>query len=175
MFIVSVLIFISMDGLLKNRVFLGVLMSVILLIIFVLKNSLNNLSINTFSILFILLSVFYVRRLSEKIEETNLIRINYLPYHISTINNFFDKEPNKYLTPFGDDLRIQYINPFQISKTVKNWNLFYLGWMTRSPHNNSIMSSFSFFSNKGYIYVSKPNYNDLNVLIADSTIQYLVY
>ena len=67
-----------MDGLLKNRVFLGVLISVILLTMFTLKNNMNNLSVNSISILFILLSVFYVRRLSEKIEETNLIRNNNL-------------------------------------------------------------------------------------------------
>ena len=175
LFVLSVLIFISMDGLLKNRVFIGVLLSAILLFMFTLEKMTNNFYINCISILFIVLSVFYVRRLSEKIEETNFIRINSIPHHISIINDFFDKEPDKYLIPFGDDLRVQYINPFHISKTVKNWNLFYLGWMTKSPHNNSIMNSFSFFRKDGFIYISRYNYNVLCPLIKDSTTQYIVY
>jgi len=39
------------------------------------------------------------------------------------------------LIPFGDDLKIQYVNPFKISTTVNKWNLFYLGWMTNNPFN----------------------------------------
>jgi hypothetical protein len=136
-FLVVLMSYLSLDGLLKNRVFMGFVLVYIAIMAFVLSASVDvkKTSYYVISCLVLVFSFYYLRRLNEKVEETHLIRSGYLTEQLEFLNNYFKQYPDKTLIPFGDDLKIQYVNPFKISTTVNKWNLFYLGWMTNNPFN----------------------------------------
>jgi len=103
-------------------------------------------------------SVYYLRRLNEKIQETNQIRNGYLTEQIHFIDDFFLKSTESILIPFGDDLKIQYLYPFKISATTDRWRIFYLGWMTNNPYNKKFEKRFNTnFSIFMTIYNSQKN------------------
>jgi hypothetical protein len=136
-FLISVLAYISIDGLLKNRIFIGFVISFILVFIFSLEvwNDFSRFQMHSLSIGLLLLSFYYTRRLTEKVNETLSNRNVYLSEQIDLLTKFHEQNPNNYVTPYGDDLKLHYLNPFEISKISRNWNLYYLGWMTKNPHN----------------------------------------
>lgn len=153
-FLISVLAYISIDGLLKNRIFLGFVISFILVCIFLIEewNYFSRFQLYSLSIGFVLLSFYYTRRLTEKVNETLLNRNIYLSEQIDLLNEFHKYNSTKYITPYGDDLKLHYLNPFEISNITRNWNLYYLGWMTKNPHNEK--------------YEQRMN-NELNVFISN--------
>ncbi len=136
-FLISVLAYISIDGLLKNRIYLGFVVSFILVCVFLIEewNYFSRFQLYSLSIGFVLLSFYYTRRLNEKANETLANRYEYLKEQIDLLTQFQKKHPIKYVTPYADDLKLQYLNPFEISKITRNWNLYFLGWMTKNPHN----------------------------------------
>ena len=136
-FLISVLAYISIDGLLKNRIFLGFVVSFILVFVFLIEewDYSSRFQVYSFSIGLVLLSFYYTRRLTEKVNETRLNRNIYLSEQIDLLNEFHKHSPTSYFTPYGDDLKLHYLNPFEISNITRNWNLYYLGWMTKNPHN----------------------------------------
>ena len=167
-FLISVLAYISIDGLLKNRIFLGFVVSFILVCIFLIEewNYFSRFQLYGLSIGIMLLSFYYTRRLSEKVNETRANRNMYLKEQIDLLTQFHKKNPFKSVTPYADDLKLHYLNPFEISKITRNWNLYYLGWMTKNPHNkkyeqrmkkelNVFISNYSFLKTENDFYSSK--------------------
>ena len=150
-FLFVLISYLSLDGLLKNRVFMGFVLIFVLVMV---HNLTQNLVVKktyfiSFSILMLVFSFYYLRRLNEKIQETNQIRNGYLAEQIHFIDDFFLKSAESILIPFGDDLKIQYLNPFKISSTTDRWRIFYLGWMTNNPYNKKfekrLKTNFSVF------------------------------
>lgn len=143
-FLLSLSAYLSLDGMLKNRVFIAFVLLYVLVISFSISSFQSLHKFHYFGVSFVVLlfSVYYLRRLNEKVEETNQIRYGYLENQIAFTSNYFSHYPNSSLIPFGDDLKIQYIDPFKISKTTRNWNLFYLGWMTNNPYNSTYEEAF---------------------------------
>lgn len=156
-FLILILSYISIDGILKNRIFIGFIISVVILIVFYLqKIILSNISQYALTICFILITLFYSRRLTEKMNETKVI-YTILNKQSELIDDFFEKHSNKKIVFFSDDFKLQYFNPFDISKRTKKWNLFFLGWMSKSPHNSSKIISFEDFTKDCVIFIN--NYN----------------
>lgn len=155
-FLMALAAYLSLDGLLKNRVFIGFVLVYLIVILHSLPSisTLAKFHFYRISIVLVLFSVYYLRRLNEKIEETNYIRSGYLENQVAFISNYFKRYPNSTLIPFGDDLKIQYLNPFEISRKTKKWNLFYLGWMTNYPYNQKYEHQF-----KSTFSVFMTNYN----------------
>lgn len=143
-FLLSLSAYLSLDGMLKNRVFIAFVLLYVLVIAFSISSFQSLHKFHYFGVSFVVLlfSVYYLRRLNEKVEETNQIRYGYLENQIAFTSNYFSHYPNSSLIPFGDDLKIQYLNPFKISKTTRDWHLFYLGWMTNNPYNSTYEEAF---------------------------------
>ena len=159
-FLMVLIGYLALDGLLKNRVFMSfVLVFIIVFIHFLSKNLyLNKIHFISLSFIMLVFSVYYLRRLNEKIQETNQIRNGYLTEQIHFIDDFFLKSTESILIPFGDDLKIQYLYPFKISATTDRWRIFYLGWMTNNPYNKKFEKRFNTnFSIFMTIYNSQKN------------------
>ena len=164
-FLILILSYISIDGLLKNRIFIGFIISVVILIVFYLqKIILSNNSQYALSICVILISLFYFRRLTEKVNETKTI-YTALNKQSELIDDFFEKFSNKKIVFFSDDFKLQYFNPFDISKKTKKWNLCFLGWMSKSPHNSSKIISFEDFTKDCVIFINNYNLKNNFILI----------
>ena len=159
-FLFVLISYLSLDGLLKNRVFMSFILIFILVVLhYLTKNpAFKKVDFISLSIILFVFSFYYSRRLNEKIQETNQIRNGHLTEQIRFIDDFFLKSAESILIPFGDDLKIQYLNPFKISSTTDRWRIFYLGWMTNNPHNKKfekrLKTNFSVFMT---IYNSQKN------------------
>jgi hypothetical protein len=180
-FLISVLAYISIDGLLKNRIFIGFVISFLLVFIFSLEvwNDFSRIKVFSLSLGLVLLSFYYTRRLNEKANETLANRNVYLKEQIDLLSQFYKKNPINYVTPYADDLKLHYLNPFEISKITRDWNLYYLGWMTKNPHNkkfeqrmkkelNVFISNYSFLKTENDFYGSKVNAKIKNRLFMKS-------
>ena len=84
-FLVVLMSYLSLDGLLKNRVFMGFILVYVSIMIFVLSASVDvkKASYYTISCLVLVFSFYYFRRLNEKVEETNNKREIYLNEQIN--------------------------------------------------------------------------------------------
>lgn len=158
--------FVSLSGTIKYRVFISALATFILFLPFISsKNTYSNSYKIIVAIVFIMSVIYNLR--SYSIVKTNKIDYNYYQSQTNIISSYL-KNQNKTLIPFKGSYRMEYNNPFDLSASFKNNQIYFAGWLTHIPFNNKHFDSFDIFINGNGLFVSKIEYKKATSLIANS-------
>ncbi len=75
---------------------------------------------------------------------------------------------NKKITPYGTSLMLEYGNPFYMSEMYYSKQMFFTGWLTQVPLNKGYIDSFKFFVDGNGLYITKLAYKSVVDLVAES-------
>jgi len=153
LFFFLIFIFISLDGQVKVRVFISAILPLIYIIynsIFISKGKILKyliyLSLVGFFIDFSI-STFFIweRNIQEKIKFSEQKKL---------IDSYLKDSSNRVL-PFYDQLAIENIDPFNLSKQMHFHQIINSGWMTNHPQNKKTFPSFKTFADGLALFISK--------------------
>lgn len=131
----------SLNGLLKDRVFISSLLIAFLVLIKILDNTkFRKILLIPPIIIVLTLSFFYFEKISDIKKITKLIRAEFFKQH-SLIKEYLDDD-DKTITVFGADYFQEGMPPLEISKFSMKNKMFSLGWLTAIPFNKGKFDSF---------------------------------
>lgn len=164
-YLFSLMFFITIDATLKNRVFIGMLLAILFLFILIIKTiNLNKYTIIFLGSVFLIFSVFYLKRLNEKIVDTNFKRNVLYENQITKLDDFFSNNKNDYVIPFSSELILECVNPFCVSSKFKDYHFLMNGWLTNTPHNKKIIKEIERNKNKLNLFVNC-YYKNIDVIL----------
>ncbi len=76
------------------------------------------------------------------------------------VDAYLSSSPKK-LSPYGTSLKIEYVNPFNISEDFYSQQMYFGGWLSQVPFNKGNFDSFEFFINGNGMYITKLAYKSV--------------
>jgi len=136
-FIFMLSFYITMDATLKDRVFIGLVMILILIIC----RYLSYLSIKStyvVAMLFFLLSIYYANMLVTRINDNRIARFYIYPNSKKIVDEISSNDSSSYIIPYSSFFKVELEDPFNISNNFKNNRFYFFGWMALTPYNSKI-------------------------------------
>jgi len=158
--------FISLEHTVKNRIFLTAIGAYLFIqIIFI--NKLRISTIKQYCISAVILLCSFI------VNNRAIAMYNYDGEHFPEIYNEQHKLLDSYLNntskkivSYKANLKIDYVNPFQISENHHEQQIFFSGWLMHIPFNKHHFNSFDFFKEGHGLFISKEDYASIkDVLI----------
>jgi len=166
--VIVILCFISLNGLVKYRVFISVIPVFILFIPLIVNFESHKKRISK-GVVVILMSFiliityksFYIL-LCQKDDNINILKQ-------TNIVSEYLKDKHKKVVIFGADYDMELSNAFTVSSSNSfSSQLYFNGWMTSAPVHNSSFNSFEDFNKDFAVFVSKKNSNKLIQLVKNN-------
>lgn len=147
---------IAMNGTLKNRVFLCMLLSLLLVYYHITSFEMKHKYILFFIVgLVLLLNGKYIKQIYKA---KNQIEHKLEAWNEITMLLKLMPNNNSYIVPIGTDMYIEAISPFNV--IIPNCNTLCLGWLTAIPFNNNKLNSHIDLVKRDDIYILTDVNND---------------
>lgn len=153
------LCYVSLEGTIKNRVFITAFLPLILVIFYCTEDFrwsiFDKLLVTSLCCLILVYSnrTFKIWQVSY-----NWIKTQYSEQN-ALLNKYLLSEKTT-ITPYYANLSIEYFPPFQVSKLFKENQIFFLGWITNIPLNISHFDSYMDLINRHAIFFAKEDINN---------------
>ncbi|MEO6719110.1 MAG: hypothetical protein ABIN67_02050 [Ferruginibacter sp.] len=163
----AALIYVSLNGSPKYRVFFSALLPVLFVMYISLEdenssivNKILPLGLSAF-ILLISKQNYGLRNLKIYARQTEFVQqTKLLDQYLSNKNNS--------VIPFANDLTMQLYSPFSVSKSFDAKKIYFSGWVTNIPLNKTRLESHLDLINRHAIFFSKMNYSNVLPVIKEN-------
>ena len=163
----STLCYISLDRELKYRVFLSALLPFII----VMYSSTNFFSNPIFNKVIIISACCFILLFSQRTYKIWYSSYNWRKLEFNQqniiVNQYLQNESNS-IVPFANSLSIEYYSPCSISKSFKENQLFFSGWITNIPYNFNKFDSYLDLINRHAIFLHKMDIQNILPLIREN-------
>ena len=164
---VMLLIYISLEATLKDRVFLSIVLAFSWILFITGESIKDNKTIYGYTPILLVLAfllirfpIIKIRKHDRKVIETTMAQQR----------NLFQKlQPSDgYIIAYGASMCPEYIYPFKISETYKKNNFLGLGWLANIPFNIGKLDSYEDMIDKNLIYIHEGLFEKTFALLKNS-------
>lgn len=156
--LISVLLmcFVSLDGTLKERVFIIFLIS-LSWILFTTEDTYGSKTKHIIKFIILIFFFYFSGRFTKLTIKDSYMRAKYNKSIASLQQSIFDSVDMKgqYIIDYYGSIKIEVFSPYKISEIYRNSKIMGLGWMTKIPFYNGKLDSYLDIIDKNAIYISK--------------------
>jgi hypothetical protein len=163
----AILFYIPLTATLKNRVFISAIIPFLYIVFICFNTKITNKYYYT-GLIAMFVFVIITGNWAKRTLYSNYYWIKKLDTEQSSLLDKFSNNSSNKVIGFRDDLRIEFQNPFKISKKAKERYVFFFGWATMIPYNRNSIESFKDLIGKNSIFMKKENCKIFLPLITES-------
>lgn len=160
------LIYISLEAILKFRVFISMIMAFCWILFITGYNILNKRFKYLYILVLFLFSFYLIRHSVREYRHDKRIISKTIEQQKYLLSNL--KPSDGYIIAFGASLSPEFLPPFNISKFYSEHRFLGLGWMAKIPFNEGKLDSFLDFVDKNAVYTNRYNFDKAFPLIKHS-------
>ena len=161
----SICIAISLNGVLKERVFYSSILPVVFL--------LSEFELKRFRILskiFVIILVSYmnffmIQRVCKISQRNKSYYSNCFIEQKMFLFDFAATHNNYNIVPFASSFNFQSLSPFSISSELQQINILFLGWATKIPYNKNKIISHNDFNKNNVIFITQKKFQLVSELL----------
>ncbi|WP_299219896.1 hypothetical protein [uncultured Aquimarina sp.] len=154
--LMGALIYVSLNGAVKNRVFFVAFVSFILVLPYLLVNFSSSIQKKIILISVLVSTYYFYNNIQDTLKNENYAF--QVKQNQSKIVAEYLKDESKKLVPYSGNYRLEYLNPFRVSVSFYTDRIYLGGWFTNIPFHKDRFQSFDDLIDNYGVLVDKRYY-----------------